>query len=328
MKKLLSKLVLYVLTIIGVISLNFFLIHLMPGDPLIHLLGEENYFYLSTQKPDVLETLKAQYGLNNPLYKQYFCYLTKTLKLDLGWSFHYCQPVFQVILFRLKWTLVLLVPSILIAGLLGGILGALGALKNGHILDFLLTSGFLFLYGIPNYCMGLLFLMIFAFYLNIFPLGGMVEQTSCGLISLLDILHHMCLPLSVLVLHNTAYNYIIMHNTVKDILEEEYVLTAISKGLNQRQILFNHVFKNALPPLITAIALDFGFIAGGALFVEIIFSWQGMGTLIYDAIISRDYPLISGSLFVLTVCVILANVFADLFYAVIDPRIRDNVAIF
>lgn len=324
MKKLLTKLLQYVLTIIAVISLNFFLVHMMPGDPLIHLLGEENYLYLHTQKPELLEALRAKYGLNSPLYKQYFCYLAKTLRLDLGWSFHYGQPVFHVLLFRLKWTLVLLVPSIIIAGLLGGILGALGGLKNGHALDYLLTSGFLFLYSVPNYCLGLLFLMIFGFYLDVFPLGGMGEQTYFGSLSILDTLHHMCLSLSVLVLHNTACNYIIMRNAIKEVLEEEYVLTAISKGLNQRQTLFGHVFKNALPPLITAVALEFGFIAGGALFVEIVFSWQGMGTLIYDAIISRDYPLISGSFFVLTICVILANALGEFFYAVVDPRMRDG----
>lgn len=327
MNQLSAKFGQYLLTFISIISLNFFLVHLMPGDPLVHLLGEENYLYLHTQRPQALEALKAKYGLNSPLYKQYLRYLATTLRGDLGWSYHYGQPVLRVILFRLKWTLVLLVPAISIGGLLGGMLGALAGWKRGQKIESLFTSGFLFLYAVPSYCLGLLLLMIFAFYADLFPLGGMGEQSFPGSVGLLDTLWHMCLPLAVLVLNNTGYNYIVMRSAVREVLQEDYVLTAISKGLKERQVLFGHVFKNALPPLITVVALDFGFIAGGALLVEIVFSWQGIGTLIYDALLSRDYPLLSGSFFVLTACVILANALADLSYAIVDPRVRDGGAI-
>lgn len=299
----------------------------MPGDPLIHLLGAENYYYLYSYQTETLEKLIAMYGLDKPLYVQYLNYISSVLKGDFGWSYHYGQPVFQVILFRLKWTLVLLLPAILIAGLLGSILGALAGWKKGHKIDSLFTFGFLFIYSVPSYCLGLVFLLVFAFYSGLFPLGGMAGQTSRGLTGLLDTLWHMCLPLTILVLHSTAYNYLIMRNAVVLIRREEYILTAISKGLKERRVLFNHIFKNALPPLVTVVALDFGFIVGGALLVEVVFSWQGMGTLIYDAVLSRDYPLLSGSLLVLTVCVILANALADLFYSIVDPRVRDGVAV-
>jgi peptide/nickel transport system permease protein len=152
----------------------------------------------------------------------------------------------------------------------------------------------------------------------------MVSGGLSGPSRLVDILWHMCLPLTVLVIHNGAYNYIIMRNSVAQVRKEEYVLTAFAKGLRDRQVLFRHIFRNALPPLVTVVALDFGFLLAGALLVEVVFSWQGMGTLIYDAVVSRDYPMLQGCFLVLTFCVILANFLADLVYALIDPRVKEG----
>ena len=325
MKRIPGKVFQYLLAFVCIISLNFFLVHLMPGDPLIHLLGEEGYFHLHSQKPQVLEDLKAKYELDGPICKQYLVYFTNTLKGDFGWSYHYGRPVFQVILFRLKWTLVLLLPSILIAAILGAWLGSLAGWKRGVKSDRLFTPVFLFVYSTPVYCLGLLFVLLFAYYMHLFPLGGMAEETSSGLAGFLGTLRHMALPMAVLALHGTAYNYLIMRNSVREVVREEYILAAISRGLKERRVLFAHAFKNALPPLITVVALDFGFIIGGALLVEIVFSWQGMGMVIYDAVISRDYPLLSGCFSILAVCVIFVNALADVIYAVVDPRIRDGV---
>ena len=325
MGRLTGKISQYIVAFICIISLNFFLIHLMPGDPLIHLLGEEGYFYLSAQKPQALKELMAKYELDGPIYKQYFAYVINTLKADFGWSYHYGKPVFQVILYRLKWSMVLLLPSILIATILGTYFGILGGWKRGQKEDWFLTPVFLFVYSTPAYCLGFLFLLVFAFCFDLFPMGGMAQETSSGFAGLLDMLKHMVLPVTVLVFHNTAYNYLIMRNAVRDISHEEYIITAISKGLKESRVLFCHVLKNVLPPLITVVAMDFGFMLGGALLVEIVFSWQGMGTLIYDAVLSRDYPLLSACFLVLALCMILANAVADFIYSVVDPRIKDSV---
>jgi len=321
-KFFLYKLFQYFLAFICIITLNFFLVHLMPGDPLVHLLGEEGYLYINNQTPREMEKLKAKYGLDGPLYKQYTAFLANTMKADLGWSYHYSRPVFQVILFRLKWTLILLMPSIFISTLLGAWLGAVAGWRSDQKTDRILTPFFLFIYATPSYGLGLLFLLVFGFYADLFPLGGMAGQNLSGIAGLADTLSHMALPMAVLICHNTAYNYPIMRSAVMQVKTEDYILTAVSKGLKPRQVLFCHVLKNALPPYATVIALNFGFMVGGALLVEIIFSWQGMGALMYDALLSRDYPLLSGSLFILTICVILANALSDLFYAYIDPRIR------
>ncbi len=290
---------------------------------MIHLLGEEGYLQINNQTPQEMEKLKAGYGLDKPLYKQYTAFLANTMKADLGWSYHYSRPVFQVILFRLKWTLILLVPSIIISTLLGAWLGIVSGWRSGQKTDRILTPFFLVIYAVPTYGLGLLFLLVFGFYAGLFPLGGMAGDNLSGIAGFVDILRYMALPMAVLVCHNTAYNYPIMRGAVMEIKAEDYMLTAISKGLKERQILFYHVLKNALPPYATVVALNFGIMAGGALLVEVVFSWQGMGTLIYDALLSRDYPLLSGSLLILTLCVILANAASDLFNAAVDPRIRD-----
>ncbi len=290
----------------------------MPGDPLVYLLGEEGYLRINNQTQQEMEKLKTKYGLEDSLFKQYTTFLVNTLQADLGWSYHYSRPVFQVIIFRLKWTLILLIPSIFISTLLGAWLGALSGWRSGQKTDRILTPLFLVIYAMPSYGVGLLFLLIFSFYAGLFPLGGMAGHNFA------DTLRYLTLPLAVLVCHNTAYNYPIMRSAVIQVKTEDYILTAVSKGLKEKQILFYHILKNALPPYAAVIALNFGFMAGGALLVEILFSWQGMGTLIYDALLSRDYPLLSGSLLILTLCVILANAAADFFNAVVDPRIRDG----
>lgn len=318
------RLVWYLLAFFCVITLNFFLIRFMPGDPLVHLLGEENYQYLYVHEPETLEELKAKYGLDKPLPVQFGIYLANCLKGDFGWSYQYGQPVFKVILFRIKWTLVLLLPAIILAAILGAYLGTLAGWRKGQKVDFIFTPVLLFFYTVPTYCFGMLLLLIFAFYLDLFPLGGMVSGGLSGPSRLVDILWHMCLPLTVLVIHNGAYNYIIMRNSVAQVKTEEFVLTAFAKGLKERRVLFGHIFRNALPPLVTVVALDFGFLLGGALLVEVVFSWQGMGTLIYDAVVSRDYPMLQGCFLVLTFCVILANFLADLVYALIDPRVKEG----
>jgi peptide/nickel transport system permease protein len=139
-----------------------------------------------------------------------------------------------------------------------------------------------------------------------------------------SILHHMALPLFVLTLHGTAYKYMIMRNAVRQELDVPYVLTALAKGLTARRVLFGHILKNTLPAYISVVALNIGFMAGGTLLVEVVFSWQGMGTLIYQAVLSRDYPLLSGALMVLCLTVLAANLAADFFYSVSDPRIREG----
>jgi peptide/nickel transport system permease protein len=304
------------------IALIFFISHLMPGSPLKNILGEETYFRMLSQNPETLEELNNEYGLNRPLVEQFIIYLTALVNADLGYSYKYRQPISELILFRLKWTLLLLLPSTVLGAMLGAFFGALTGWNHGSGLDSIFTSWLLFVYSMPHYWLAMLFVLVFAFHLNLFPLSGICSAGSQGFQRLVDILVHMALPVSVLTSLNVSYNYLIMRGSVVQIMGEGFVLTARAKGLMERDVLFRHVLRNAMLPLVTVIALDFGFMVSGALLVEIVFSWGGMGTLVYDAVMARDYPLLHGSFLVIACCVLAANFIADVLYVVLDPRLR------
>ncbi len=306
----------YVLALLAVLALNFLLIHMMPGDPLVHILGEEGYYQMTRQPPAYIEKIRETYQLNDSLLKQFLTHISRALQGDLGWSHHHGRAVIKIIYPRMGWTLLLLIPSVIISTMAGGILGALAGGSPRGWMDRILTPFFLLIYSIPGYCLGL-FLLILAFHVDALPMGGMPSGKT-------DMALYMMMPMGVLVLHSTAYKYMIMKNAVIQEIHEAYVMTARSKGLYDRDILFTHVVKNALPPFITVVAMHFGFMMGGSLVVEMVFSWQGMGTLIYDAVISRDYPLISGSFMIICASVILANALADVIHGVLDPRIRSG----
>jgi len=304
------------------VTLIFIIPRMMPGDPFISLLGEEVYY----RSPELVEELKAQYGLDRPLPEQYLSYLQNLAHGDLGYSFHYSQPVWDVIAYKMKWTFVLLIPSVFLGAILGIVLGSMAGWRHGSGMDTGITSLFLFIYSMPHYWLAMIFVLVFAFYLGLFPLSGITGGGLAGAEKLMDVIWHMALPVLVLTLFGATYNYFIMRSSVLQILGEGFVLTARAKGLPERDVLFRHVLQNALLPLVTVVALDFGFMVSGALLVEIVFSWGGMGTLVYDAVLARDYPLLHGSFLIIAFCVLAANFMADMLYAVLDPRIAGGAS--
>ncbi|MDM7940302.1 MAG: ABC transporter permease [Methanothrix sp.] len=308
----------YSISLFIIVTLIFLIPRMMPGDPFISLLGEEVYY----RSPELVAELKAQFGLDRPLPEQYISYLQNLVQGNFGYSFHYSQPVWDVIAYKMKWTVVLLIPSVILGAILGIVMGAAAGWLRGSGMDTGITSLFLFLYSMPHYWLAMLFVLVFAFYLGLFPLSGITGGGLEGLEKLRDVLWHMTLPVSVLTLFGAAYNYFIMRGSVIQVSGEGFVLTARAKGLREWEVLFRHVLRNAMLPLVTVIALDFGFMVSGALLVEIVFSWGGMGTLVYDAVLARDYPLLHGSFLVIAICVLAANFMADVMYAVLDPRIR------
>lgn len=224
----------------------------------------------------------------------------------------------------MRWTLILMMPSIILGATIGLFLGSISGWNRGKKIDALLTSILLILYSTPGYWLAMIMVLIFAFYLDIFPLYGMLSSESSGWAKINDLLIHMILPVTVLSLYKASQCYLIMRSSVIQVSGDGYILTARAKGLHEVTILFRHVIKNAILPLITVLALDFGFMISGALLVEIVFSWNGMGILIYDAIITRDYPLLDGCLLVISVFVLLANFLSDIIYAIFDPRLNKN----
>jgi peptide/nickel transport system permease protein len=318
-RALTRKSVLYLLALAMVVGLNFSLVHLMPGDALVHLIGEEGYAHLSSRQPETLARLRAEYGLDRSPPARALVYLKRLVRGDWGWSYHHGQPVAKVIGQRLGWTLRLLVPAVLIASLLAAWIGALSGWRSRHGAQRVLPALFLFVYAVPAYGLGMI-LVLAAARLDLFVPGGMGGPTH----GLGAALVPMILPLTVLVIHGTAYKYMIMRHAVRQETDAPYVLTALSKGLSPRQVLFGHVLKNVLGPYLAVVALNLGFMVGGTLLVEVVFSLQGMGTLIYQAVLARDYPMLSGALLALALSVLAANAAADMAHALIDPRIREG----
>lgn len=307
-----------------IVTINFVLIRFMPGDPVTHILGEDEYLRLEAEAPEVIEEVRRDYGLDKPIWVQYVTYLNKTLHLDFGNSYRTKLPVLETVLFRMQWTLLLTVPAILLSALLGGWLGLLAGWKKNGVLDGICTPIMLLLNTIPTNCMAIILLMVFAFQMGLFPISGITSGGLRGMAKTVDILWHMTLPLAVLVLLRTSSYYMLMKSTVQSIRDEEYITVARSKGFSQRQVLFRHVLKNAFCPYLTSVCMQFGHILGGSMLVEVVFSWKGMGTLIYDAVNAKDFPVLQVCFLFIGICVVLFNFLADILNLAIDPRTREE----
>ncbi len=249
--------------------------------------------------------------------EQYLEYWMDILRLDLGYSFHLHRFVSDIIFERMKWTLLLAVPALILGAILGALTGARAGWKSGRHILKMERAFFLAIYCTPPYFLSLIVLYLLSFKAGLFPLKGFYSTGSA-----VDIAHHLFLPMTMMTLFSLSRNYMIMRGSVLQEKSSLYAAFARAKGLYDEEILFRHVFKNALLPIITLLALDFGFILSGALFIEIVFSMNGMGSLIYDALLSRDYPILQGSFLIITIMVISANMLADLLYSCLDPRVR------
>lgn len=311
--------------IFAIISINFILIHLMPGDPLMHILGDEQYFTLANQFPEKLNEVREQYSLNGSLWEQYLRYLYQVITLQFGHSFIGGESVASMVFFRMKWTIALALCAIVLSAIIGGSLGVLAGYYKGGKLDTVLTAIFLFLETIPANCLALIMLVLFSYKLKWFPVGGMVSGGLEGWARFVSTLHHMALPVLVLSLFRTSSNFLLMKSYVSQIRDEDYITVAIAKGLSKTHVLFRHLLRNVLVPFITTLCLQMGHILSGSMLIEVVFSWKGMGTLIYDAVSTRDYPTVQMCLLLIAVCVVLFNFISDLLSMYIDPRIQDGM---
>ncbi len=295
-----------------IVTLNFLIPRLLPGDPAVTLLGED-----VSVNSGAVESIRQEMGLDKPLLSQYFMYWARVLKLDFGYSFHYNREVWPLISQRMGWTLLLTFPAIIIGAGIGISLGARSGWRPESRAGKISSGFFLFIYATPPFFLALILLYIFSFLLGLFPMKGFYSGGSAA-----DIIHHLALPLIVLVLFSSARNYFIMRGSVIHEKKLLYPLYAKTKGLSGGKVLSRHVFINASLPLLTLVALDFGFLFSGALFVEIVFSMNGMGSLLYEAVQLLDFPVLQAAFLLISAMVIAANIIADIAYALIDPRIR------
>ncbi|MFC4439127.1 MULTISPECIES: ABC transporter permease [Natrialbaceae] len=308
----------YGLTFLIAVAINFALPRLAPGDPLLYLIGPEATELGPEERREVL----AVYGLDQPLPVQFWEYLVGVLRGDLGTSVMYGRPVSDVLLARLPWTLLLVGSALLIAVVCGTLLGALSAWHEGDRTDVGLMTAVVFAMSAPGFWVGMLFIAIFAAWLGWFPSYGMrsLEGSATSLGAVRDVIWHLTLPVAALSLTHLGGIYLIARNSVLSTLGEDFLLLSRAKGCSDREILLRHAVPNSLLPVYTRFTLQVGAAIGGAVVIETVFTYPGVGRLIFDAAIARDYPTLQGAFLLLTVTVIGANLVADLTYSRLDPR--------
>lgn len=325
LKHVVSKTLTAAITVFLIITLSFLLVRFMPGDPLEHLVGQETYYYLLEFNPGELERIADKYAISGSLGEQYIGYLGSIARLDFGTAYSNKRPVLENVLDSGKWTLILTVPTLVLGGLLGGLLGALAGWRPGSRFDRAATALLLFVGTVPSNCIGVVFLVVFAFRLRLFPLNGMTVGGLYGLERTLDILWHACLPMSILVLFRTSGNFLLMKSAVSQIRGEDYVNTAFSKGLSAARVVRRHVLKNAMVPYATGLCMQLGGLLSGSMLLEVIFGWRGMGQLYYTAVSTRDFPTAQLCFLVSAVCVVTGNLLGDIAAMAIDPRLRERL---
>lgn len=314
----------YMLVLLAALTLNFFLPRLMPGSPLRFLAGED----VGTLSSEEIAAVQARYGLDQPLGVQYLRYLGNMVTGNWGFSYQMGKPVIITILERLPWTLLLVGTSLFIASLFGILIGALSAWRRGRMFDTSALLGAIFVDSLPTFWLGMVLIAVFAVELRWFPVFGAVTPwgPKSGWPYVLDILRHLVLPATSLILATLSGTYLVMRYAMLDVLGQDYIRTARSKGVRERSVLLKHAVRNALLPVSTVVFLNLGFLVGGATVIETVFSYPGVGTLLYQAVLNRDYPVLQGAFLILTVSVIVANMLSDAVYPLLDPRVRKGAA--
>lgn len=310
----------YAVAFVLILTLNFLLPRMMPGDPLLAIYGNEALVALT---PALKAQLVARFALDQPLWHQIGAYFLALFHGELGYSYYYNAPVLSVILGRLPWTLLLVGTSLVLSAVLGIVLGIESGWRRGAPADRALLAGLMSLNGFPDFFLGLLLLLVFSVTLGILPLAGALTPYSglTGLALVGDVLRHMVLPVAALTLANLGGGYLLTRNTMITVLKEPYMLTARAKGLSPGKLRYHHAGRNSMLPVVTRTGLGVGRIVTGALFVELVFAYPGVGYLTYEALLARDYPVIQGVFLLVAIFVLVANFLVDLTYPKLDPRV-------
>jgi peptide/nickel transport system permease protein len=307
-------------TLFAVVTFNFVLFRVLPGDP-IRLIARSGHL-----PPGAVEQLRKLFGLDKPLAVQYWYYLRNLFHGNFGFSYTYRQPVATIIAQRMLNTIVLLGAATVLIVLLGIGLGVLAAARRGSRVDSGTVVSALVFWSLPTFWTGLILVFVLGVWIHSFPISGI--STAGAIYSspwqhISDVARHIVLPTITLALVDIAQFILITRSSLVDVLTEDFILTAKAKGLPRRRVIWQHGFRNALLPVITASALYISLVVGGAIQVETVFSWPGMGRLIYDAVLRRDYPILESCFLIFAVTVILANLASDLLYQLLDPRVRE-----
>lgn len=305
--------------LLGVVVLNFALIQSVPGTFLDVMTAEQQ-----VTDPALIERLRVTYGLDQPASVQLLKYVGSVAMLDLGHSYRHNMPVFDVIMAHLPATLVLMLAALAIAVLVGTTAGIVSAVKVNTGWDTVISVFAVLCFAAPSFWLGIMLIVLFSVKLGWFPVGGMFTIGLDGGIwaQTLDVFHHLALPALTLGLFYSASYARVMRASMLEISRMDYVRTAYAKGLTRAAVVVRHVARNAVLPVATLVGLQLGAVLGGSIVVEAVFSWPGIGGVLFDSVMSRNYPVTLGILVLSSVVVVLANAVVDLVYARLDPRIK------
>jgi peptide/nickel transport system permease protein len=308
--------------VLAVVVLNFVLVHAAPGDPVETIAGASGG--MSTE---LMAQLRTQYGLDKSLPVQLGVYLGKVIHGDLGYSYFFNLPVSQMILERVPATLLLVLSSVVCAFIFGTALGVLSSRKPNGVLSQFITVLSMVGFAAPVFWTGIMLVILFASVFPILPVSGMrsIDSSGGGFQDVLDVLYHLVLPMATLALVYLAQYSRLARSSMLDVLGSDFIRTARAKGLAERVVLYKHALRNALIPVVTVLGLQFGNVLSGAILVETVFNWPGLGRLAFDSVLRRDYPTILGLLLFSSIVVVVMNLLTDLCYRLIDPRIKTSL---
>lgn len=304
-------------TIWFAVTVTFFLLRLLPGDPALAVASP-------SMTADLRRELLADYGLNQPLPVQYLHYLGELLQGNLGVSFRQQVPVTSILLERLPWTVILTASALLVTVALGVPLGVLAATRARGLADRAVQVGGVVGQSLFVPSVGIFLLYVLGLQLGWFPIGGAIDPNATGLAAWVSLLHHLALPCLSLVLVQLGSYVLTLRATLIDTLGEDYCDLARAKGASARRVVWKHALRNALLPTTTLVGIQLGFLVGGAVLTETIYSYPGLGRAIYEAVGQQDYPVLQGAFVLLAATVVAANLLTDLAYGLLDPRVRTS----
>lgn len=319
LRRLALRLLTHVLPLmLMIITGTFFLIHMAPGS-FVEIMSSE----MQVSDTAMIERLKVTYGMDQPLWVQYLKYLQAVAQFDLGFSYRQNVPVIEAILHHLPATLLLMLSGIAVAVTSGVSAGILAATRPNSFVDRAVSMLGVFLFAAPGFWLGIMLIVLFGVTLGWLPIGDMrTIGADYGLISnLIDVGYHLILPALAMGLHQSAIYLRVTRTAMLEAASADYVRTARAKGLSEFVVTTRHIFRNALLPVVTVLGLQFASVLSGSVVVEAVFNWPGIGSLLYDAVVARDYPMVLGIIILSSLVVIVVNLIVDLIYAWLDPRI-------
>ncbi len=315
-----NRLFQYLLVLVVAITINFLLPRFMPGNPLTLLAGIDVGDMTPEQKAEVLE----EAGLDRSLFEQYIIYWGDLLRGDFGYSYRQNRPIGELLLERLPWTLLIAGTSLLISAVVGITLGAISAWRRASAADMGMLWSLIAIDSVPAFWLGMLLISVVSVRYGLLPSFGAVTAANDyqGWDKFVDIARHAILPIITLSIISVPGVYVTMRYSMLSVIGQDFIRTARAKGLSENAVLFRHVIRNSLAPVVTVLMLRLGFAFGGTVVIETVFSYPGLGRLIFEAVSGRDYPVMQAAFLLFTIAVLLSNVMAEILYPLLDPRTK------